>query len=274
MLKRTGRPRAEEIIAIQDIILEYILSNYWKDYQSFARTLADRILKAKPIDKSSLIEVLSQLSHPFFSFNEISKKRFVDSFPVDAVVHRIKNMPKPIAVEREIVVVSPEKKAKRKSRVTFGQIFPEIYTVDLDTAKELIDLLDVKERIIQDVLRDALREKRATNMVERRSDSSLEVADLEDFSLSIKGCSYSFAAVVKGYRSIKNPKISFEDIAHQIQKANDTNPDHILLVAAKPLKDGVVTRLVKYGKDCGNRDLVILVDQVDLGRFLRARGII
>jgi len=160
-------------------------------------------------------------------------------------------------------------------KVTFEEIFPEVKQVDIETAKSLVRLLDIKERVIQDALRDALREKSATNIIERKSDSSLEVADLEDFALKIKKRSVSFSSVVKGYRSIgARKKITFEDIAHQIMKANDTLPDHILLVLAKPITDGVITNLVKYGIQCGNRDLVVIVDQVNLARFLRARSII
>lgn len=273
-LRKTQRPSTGEIIAIQDIVLEYILSNYWKDYQHFVRTVSERILKARPVDETSLIKTLNRLSHPFFSFNGISKKTFIDQFPAKAIIHRIKNMPKPTTVRQKIIVIHSQPRKKKRSSVTFVQIFPEISQVDLNTAKSLVNSLDIPERIIQDALRDALREKGATNMVERKSDSSLEVADLEDFTLNVKGRSYSFTAVVKGYRSIKNSKVSFEHVAHQIIKANDTNPDHILLVLAKPLKDGVITRLVKYGKDCGNRNLIILVDQINLSKFLRVRGIV
>lgn len=272
-LRKTRRPSTEEIIAIQDIVLEYILSNYWKDYQNFARIVSERILKARPVDETSFIKTLNRLSHPFFSFNGISRKIFIDRFPAKEIIHRIMNMPKPTTVRQKIIVVPPQPR-KKKSSVTFIQIFPEISQVDLNTAKALINSLDIQERVIQDALRDALREKGATNMVERKSDSSLEVADLEDFTLNVKGRSYSFTAVVKGYRSIKNSKVSFEDVAHQIMKANDTNPDHILLILAKPLKDAVITRLVKYGKDCGNRNLIILVDEINLAQFLRVRGVI
>ena len=44
--------------------------------------------------------------------------------------------------------------------------------------------LDIQERVIQNALRDSLREKKASNIVERKSDSSPEVADIEDFTLS------------------------------------------------------------------------------------------
>lgn len=271
-MKRNSKLKAEEIIAIQDIILEYVLSNDWQDYNNFARTLSEKILRAKPLGKSNLEKKLRGFSHPFFAFNSISKKKFIARFPSDAVIHRMANIPK--LTEQKIILVSTEQKRIKKSKVTFEEIFPEIKQVDIETAKSLIKLLDIKERVIQDALRDALREKGATNMVERKSESSLEVADLEDFTLKIRGKSVSFSSVVKGYRSISRKKITFEDIAHQVMKANDTQPDHILLVLAKPITDSVITNVVTYGIHCGNRNLVIVVDQVNLARFLGARGII
>ena len=271
-LNRNRKLRVEEIIAIQDILLEYILSNEWKDHNNFARTISEKILRAKPVNKSSLEKTLRRFSHPFFSFNKVSKKEFIERFPTDAVIHRMINIPKPL--EQEIILISTEQKRIKKSKVTFEEIFPEVKQVDIETARFLVKSLDLKERVIQDALREALREKGATNMVERKSDSSLEIADIEDFTLGIKGKSVSFSSVVKGYRSVSTAKISFEDIAHQVLKAYDTHPDHIILILAKPVTDGLITRLVKYGIDCGNRNLVILVDQVNLARFLGARGVI
>jgi len=270
-LKKNQKLRTEEIIAIQDIILKYIQMNDWKDYQDFARVLTEKILQKRSRDKSILEKIIIGFSHPFFIFNEISKKGFSDRFPFDRVIHRLKNIPE---LTQTPIKVTIQQVRKERSKVTFEDIFPEIRHVGLKTAKSLVSSLDIKERIIQDALRDTLREKGATNMVERKSESSLEIADLEDFTLDIGRRSSSFTSVVKGYRSISGLRVSFEDIAHQIMKANDTNPDHILLVLAKGPKDTVVTRLVKYGKDCGNRNLVIIVDPVDLARFLRITGII
>jgi len=271
-LKKKRRLEAEEIIAIQDIILEYILSNYWKDYNNFARRLSETMLRIKPVNKSTLEKALRGFSHPFFAFNSISKKAFIERFPSDSVIHRMANIPK--IAEQKVILISNQQKRTQKTRVGFEQIFPEVRKIDIETAKSLVKLLDIEERVIQDALRDALREKGATNMVERKSDSSLEVADLEDFTLKIKGRLVSMSSVVKGYRSVSRKKISFEAIAHQVMKANDTQPSHILLVLAKPITDGVITNLVKYGIQCGNRNLVILVDQINLARFLRARGTI
>lgn len=265
--------KPEEIIAVQDIVLEYILSNDWKDHNNFARTLSEKILRLKPLDKENLQSTLLKFVHPFFSFNNVSRKEFVERFPTDAIVHRMLDLPD--SAKTEIKIVTPKQTGTKKSNITLDEVFPEIENIDIETGKSLVNSLDIYERTIQNALRDVLREKKATNIFERKSDSSLEIADIEDFTLRIKRKAVSFSAVVKGYKSVgKKPTIVFEDIAHQVFKANDTHPDHILLILAKPLGDSVVSNLVKYGEDCGNRNLVITMDPVNLARFLRVRGII
>jgi len=260
----------EEIIAIQDIILEFVLSNGWKDYKNFARMLSETLLNSKATNKIKLRRIVSNFVHPFFCFNEVPKKDFIKKFPFDEITYRLSNMPKTKNIE--IAVVVPKVSRSEKSKVTLEEVFPEIERVDIETGKSLVSSLDIYERVIQDALRDTLREKKATNIFERKSDTSLEIADIEDFTLLIRQKAVSFSAVVKGYKSVKKATIVFEDIAHQVFKANSTHPDHILLIVAKPLGDSVVSNLVKYGEDCGNRNLVITMDPVNLARFLRIRG--
>jgi len=272
-LSKKQKLSPEEIIAVQDIILEYILSNEWKDHRSFARTLSEKILRSKPLDRETLKSILSRFAHPFFSFNNVPRKEFVERFPIDELVYRISNLP--VSATMKLEIITHKQPTIKKSNISLDEIFPEIEKIDIKTGKSLVNSLDIYERIIQDALRDVLREKKATNIFERKSDSSLEIADIEDFTLRIKGKSHPFSAIVKGYKSVgKKATIVFEDIAHQILKANDTHPDHILLILAKPLGDSVVSNLVKYGEDCGNRNLVITMDPVNLARFLRVRGII
>lgn len=265
--------KPEEIIALQDIILEYVLSNGWKDYNNFARILSEKILRSRPIDKKSLENTVLKLVHPFFSFNNVPRKEFVKRFPTNSIIHRVSDLPETAKIETK--VIAPKQTGSKKSNITLDEVFPEIKNIDIETGKSLVCSLDIYERIIQNALRDVLREKNATNIFERKSDTSLEIADIEDFTLRIKRKAVSFSAVVKGFKSVgKKPTIVFEDIAHQILKANDTRPDHILLILAKPLGDSVVSNLVKYGEDCGNRNLVITMDPINLARFLRVRGII
>ena len=269
--KKKASLKPDEIIAIQDLVLEYVLSNQWKDYQGFARELSERILENRPKTEEDLIGCLRGFAHPFYSFNSSPKEEFLQRFPLQQVVHRLSNMPAQQKA-RETLVVIPSPKPK-PSHVILAEIFPKIEEVNVEEAKRLVGKLDMPERLIQDALRTALRERGATNITERKSDTSLEVADLEDFSLKIGRQCYSFTSVVKGYDSLKRRHVRWEDIAHQITKAyQGTQPNHVLLVLAKDPVDGLVTQLVSYGISVGNRNMVILIDPINLARFLHIRG--
>ena len=252
------------IIAIQDITLQYILSNRWEDYKNFARICTDTILLNNLFTELEIFDMLTKMSHPFFTFNNIDKSVFIKLFPSENIINRLKIIPR-----REKYITE-----KQLPRIIFRDLYPRIEEISIKKAETLLDKLDIYERIIQNELRNYFREKGASNMYPRKSDTSLEVADLEDFTLKMNDNEHSFTAVVKGYKSINKERISLQDISHQILKANDTNPDYILLVIAKPLVDGVITRLVKYGKDIGNRNLIMLVDPIDLVRFLSIRKVI
>ena len=266
--------RPDEIIAIQDIVLEYILSRGWKDYEGFARNLSEAILRRGPETEKALVQCIRNVKHPFYSFNGIDKREFIQRFPEQQVIQRLSNIPDRQQTRETVVIVTPTPKPK-STHITFGQIFPEIERTSIEEVKRLIGKLGIPERLIQDALRTALREKGATNITERKSDTSLEVADLEDFSLKIGRRWYSFVSVVKGYNSLKNPRVRWEDVAHQIMKAyQGTEPDHVLLVLAKDPVDGLITQLVNYGKSVGNRNLVIIVDPINLARFLHSRQLV
>lgn len=112
--------------------------------------------------------------------------------------------------------------------------------------EEKAERLDVPENRIQEELRDALREKGAFPISRRKKDTVLEVADLEQFYLEVKGRRFSFSAIVKGYRSL--PKLNWESISHQITKAYQTRPNYILLLSAREPVDGVITLATNYGK--------------------------
>jgi len=159
--------------------------------------------------------------------------------------------------------------------LTFIDVFDETSKVEIKEGRSLLGKLEgLDERIIQNALRDSLREKNATNAVEREHDSSIEVADLEHFFLKIVGRWRSFAVVVKGYDSVAGKTINWEKIAHQVLKAyNRTKPYYILLVLAKNPADTVISEATEYGKSIGNVGLVVLCDPVTLCRFLRARAV-
>lgn len=261
------------IIAIQDLVLEYTLSNQWRDYEGFARELSEKILVKSPVTEDGLIDCIKKFSHPFYSFNSVKTIEFIKKFPTQRMLKKLSNITQEQVTEATKSPINYIIKNKLPT-LTGLQIFPELSKVSIDEATQLIAKLNIPERVIQDTLRTALREKGATNIVERKSDTSLEVADLEDFSLKVNQIWYSFVSVVKGYDSLRKLHVRWEDIAHQITKAyQGTQPDYILLVLAKDPVDGLITQLVNYGKSVGKRDLIVLMDTVDLARFLYVRGI-
>jgi hypothetical protein len=156
----------------------------------------------------------------------------------------------------------------------FSDIFPQIKGIDDSEILEIDTQLDIKEHIIQTTLRNALREKGAYPMPRRGKDSVLEVSDLEHFFMKISGKEKSFSAVVKGYRSIKNERVSWEDVAHQITKAHRTEPDHILFLTAKEPKDSVLSEIASYCAHVGKPHLVIYVTTIELAKFLTWRKIL
>jgi len=267
---------SQALIAVQDILLEYILSNRWEDYEDFARELSERIIKKNPKTEKVLLQKIKSFNHSFYCFNDVQKEKFLIRIPLKKIIRRLASLPKNGKqigrVEIKVISKTPKRKQTPISPI---QIFPEIENVKIKDAHQLLDRIKIPEREIQNALRTALRERGATNITERKSDTSLEVADLEDFSLKIGKQWYSFTSVVKGYKSLPKKCVRWEDIAHQITKAYQrTEPDYILLVLAKDLVDGVTSQFVEYGKTVGKRNLIILLDTVNLTRFLHARKII
>lgn len=156
--------------------------------------------------------------------------------------------------------------------LSFLDIFPQI--TKIKQVSNIEKKLNMAESIIQNALRDAFREKGSSRMINRGKDSSLEVADLEHFNLKIKEKNHSFTAVVKGYNSISGKKLSWEDVSHQIMKANRTRPDYILLVTAKEPKDSVISEIQTYCNDVNKPNLVVFVTPLELAKFLIWRKIL
>ena len=270
---RKAKLKPAEIIAIQDLILDFILSNDWKDYEGFARKLSERILRQKPKTEKDLLISVESLKHPFYSFNTINKSRFLQNLPQKLILERLKDIPEEKIIFEKVVVT--QKVKPTKIPMTCSKIFPELEKYSFEDGLNLIKNLNVPERLIQNTMRMALRERGATNMVERKSDTSLEVADLEDFSLKIDGKWHSFVSVIKGFDSLTKARVRWVDVIHQITKGyQGTHPDYVLLVLAKDTVDGLITQLVTYGETVGNRNLIILMDTVNLARFLRVRNVI
>ena len=244
-------------IAVLNIILNFVLSRGWTDYDNFSSSLTEHILRISPTSEKDIREILRKAKGAFFKLNSIDKGRFIEAFPSKEIV-------------RAIQVQIPT------APLTFVDVFQETTDVSISEGRRLVPLLEkLSERMIQDALLDSLREKNATNPHERRKDTVLEIADLEHFVLSVKNRYNSFACVVKGYKSISRKTVTWRDISHQITKAyQGTFPDYLLVVIAKDPADGLVTKLTNYAKSIGNPNLIVMCDPVNLVRFLRARKVI
>jgi len=72
----------EDQISVEDILLEYVIDNGWKDYDRFARKLTEKILDEAPSRQEDLEKLVRGFIHPFFAFNNITKEQFVSRFPL------------------------------------------------------------------------------------------------------------------------------------------------------------------------------------------------
>ncbi len=94
----------EDVISVEDILLEYIINKGWKDYKKFARMLTETIAAEQPSTRENLSAVISGFGHPFFTFNEITKRQFVEDFPFDELLwqSRMPRQPSVLAKQRPI----------------------------------------------------------------------------------------------------------------------------------------------------------------------------
>lgn len=86
---RTKSHRVDDLIGLQDILLEYILGNRWRDYRQFSRILTLRLLEARPRTDHDIKSILFSLKHPFFLFNDLRREDFSRGFPSQDILRRI-----------------------------------------------------------------------------------------------------------------------------------------------------------------------------------------
>lgn len=98
--KKGNKIKDTDIIGIQDILLEYIFSKRWKNYRQFARYLAQKLLNSRPRTSQALSSIIKSFHHPFFSFNEISQKEFLNDLPSEYIIRRIGNVDLILHVEK------------------------------------------------------------------------------------------------------------------------------------------------------------------------------
>ena len=195
----------------------------------------------------------------FFKLNKIKKLKYLQKLFKHLMKYQI---------------TTPED--KKHSPLTIYDIFPDIHKIgDSEIANVVEKLPEIFESVIQNELRKALREKDASPIPRRGKDSALEVADIEHFYLNIKGVAFSFAIVVKGYKSIRKNKFNWKDVSYQISKAhNRTQSDYVIFVSAVEPVDGVISEMRLEGAIRGNAYLIIFMTPLDLTKFLRWRKII
>lgn len=72
----------EDIISVEDILLEHIIDNGWKDYNKFAKKLTQKIVEEQPLTPDRLAKLVRSFTHPFFAFNDITNEQFMVRFPL------------------------------------------------------------------------------------------------------------------------------------------------------------------------------------------------
>lgn len=78
----------EDIISVEDILLEYIIDNRWKDYNKFAKKLTEKIVEKQPSSQEALTKLIGNFTHPFFAFNDITKEQFAARFPLTELLQQ------------------------------------------------------------------------------------------------------------------------------------------------------------------------------------------
>ena len=210
-------------------------------------------------DLEWFLSKVSKVRTNFFKLNKIKKLKYLQKL--------FKHLAK-------YQITIPED--KKHLPLTIYDIFPDIHKIgDSEITNVVEKFPELFESDIQDELRKALREKDASPIPRRGKDSALEVADIEQFYLNIKGMTFSFTIVVKGYKGVRKKKFNWEDVSYQISKAhNRTQSDYVIFVSAVEPVDGVISEMYLEGTARGNSYLIIFMTPLELAKFLRWRKII
>lgn len=237
---------------LQSDILGIFHNNEWKDYEDFSVKLTTQILSDKATSLDDLRKAMESIKTIFFQANNISKNKVCQVLFVALSEHL------------SSYVYSND-------LITVNEIFPEIEkTSDIKAECRLKDF-QKDEQSLQKAFRQIFRNKKAS-LPKRDRDSALEVADIEHFVLDVSGRKLTFAVVVKGFKSTGKSKLRWEDIAYQVTRANQANPDHILAISAKEPVDGLLTNIANYNKDISRVGCVLFVPPLDMARILVSNG--
>jgi len=238
---------------LQSDILNIFHSNDWKDTDDFSVKLTAKIMSEKATSKHDIRRSIDSIRTTFFRANAISKEKVLRT------------------LFETLSESLPSYVYNASDRLMVSDLFLEIRKISDEVAEGRLSSFQKDERTLQDNLRHVFRSKHAS-IPRRTHDSSKEVADLEKFVLNLNGRNLSFAVVVKGYKSIKKPKLTWEDLAHQITKARRANPDHILVMSAKEPVDELITSIEEYNEDISRPGCVIFIPPLDMTRIFVANG--
>jgi 5-methylcytosine-specific restriction endonuclease McrA len=105
----------KDVISVEDILLEYIIDNGWKDYNKFARKLTEQIIEKQPLTREALVRLVSSFTHPFYAFNGITKEQFMARFPLNELL-RQSRIPRPSPVQAKQRSIPKRKAISKKIR--------------------------------------------------------------------------------------------------------------------------------------------------------------
>jgi hypothetical protein len=132
-------------IRLLNVILNYIYSRGWTNYDNFADDFVDSIVEEFSDGVFDARRILRKCSPTFFRLNSINMDEFLSD-----------------ELWRRVMVVWRTTGEGFVRALSFGDVFPEIASV-LDREVESVAAnLDVPEDKLQQALRDALREKGAS----------------------------------------------------------------------------------------------------------------
>jgi hypothetical protein len=257
MFRLTPQDKEKIKLKIYGFALNYLHTHNLINYDRFVEEFTEELIEEFSNSSYDIDKIFDKTKGHFLKMNNITREQFLNDEFKNTLI-RIWNL----AIIYSIPICQ------------FQNIFPEISRIsDIEIKEILEELEDLDEDIIQNALRDALREKGAFPISRRGRDSSLEVAEPEHFEIEMNGKIFSFTAIVKGYKNRKG-KLSWKEIAHQITRAYRTHPDYILVMSAREPVDGFITDLKIYSRDVGNSNLVIFIPPMDLAKFLLWRKVI
>jgi hypothetical protein len=146
-------PSASTGIAVLNVVLNYVLSRRWRDYDDFSLRLTERILAKNPRTEKELRELIFKISGQFFRLNDVSKGDFVQGFPLRRVIERMNSSfvftNKQIADVYKIIQL----RKPNVERVYVEEIdsFSKVKTIGRDKAQALVPV-DAPEEFVKEAI--------------------------------------------------------------------------------------------------------------------------